>query len=280
MIYFFLLLYATLFAADATYWDKDLVRPYVHCSELQRRWAMAFMAPHLKELKGDEFILDVGCGDGKITADISKFVPEGKTVGIDLSSGMISWAQKQYHPLEYPNLMFQEGSFHEPHVEDQFDRIISFCAIQHSSDPLKAIFSLKKLLKPGGKLLILFPTRNNPAWNQSRQNVQKSEKWYSFFKDQVPKKILSLNDLEAIFKEIQFKEVRIRSIGTMDPFIDKKEIVTWLRGTFLPFATEEELLTEFYNDWIDEYLRLNPDAQDSEGAIYAKLGYVTIEAVN
>ena len=52
--------------ADDTYWDSGLVRAYVHNSELQQRWAWAFLASNLRHLKGDERILDVGCSDGKI----------------------------------------------------------------------------------------------------------------------------------------------------------------------------------------------------------------------
>jgi ubiquinone/menaquinone biosynthesis C-methylase UbiE len=82
---------------DSSYWDFQLTKTYIHNSEMQRRWAMAFIAPHLKKLNGNEHILDIRCGDGKITADISKFVPEGKVHGIDISGDMILWAQKQYH---------------------------------------------------------------------------------------------------------------------------------------------------------------------------------------
>src|ERR1700759_651813 len=61
---------------DSSYWDARLRNIYIHNSELQRRWA-SFIAPHLKILKGNERILDVGCGDGKVTADISRFIPDG-----------------------------------------------------------------------------------------------------------------------------------------------------------------------------------------------------------
>lgn len=60
------LLYATSAQSDESYWDGHLVRSYVHHSELQRRWAWSFLAPHLKNLKGNEAILDIGCGDGKV----------------------------------------------------------------------------------------------------------------------------------------------------------------------------------------------------------------------
>ena len=61
-------------SADVSYWSDDMVRSYVHYSDLQRRWAWSFLAPHLKEVQPDAKILDIGCGDGKITADIAKFI--------------------------------------------------------------------------------------------------------------------------------------------------------------------------------------------------------------
>lgn len=277
MIKLGLLLLVTSLCADVTYWDEQLVRPYVHNSDLQRRWAMSFLAPYLRELKGNENILDVGCGDGKITADISCFVPNGEVVGIDLSAAMIAWAKRQYHLSEYPNLSFHEGSFHEPGLTRSFDRIVSFCALQHSSDPLKAIASLKSLLNPGGKLLILIPTRNNPAWNQARLNIQKSEKWAPFFKNAALRKILTFNEIKDIFEQLPFKDVKVKSLPTVDPFIDLQEIVTWLRGTFMP-VVPEDLLEAFYEEWMAEYLRLDPTAQDGDGTIFAKLGVITIEA--
>lgn len=58
----FLLLFLSLTGlqlhADVSYWDSRLVKSYVHYSDLQRRWAMSFLAPHLKSLIGDEEILD------------------------------------------------------------------------------------------------------------------------------------------------------------------------------------------------------------------------------
>ena len=84
----FILALNSLFASNFD-WSEDQIRKYVHNSDRQRRWAISFMAPHLKELKGDEKILDVGCGDGKITADLSRFVPEGIVTGIDPSKGML-----------------------------------------------------------------------------------------------------------------------------------------------------------------------------------------------
>lgn len=264
--------------SDSSYWDANLTKAYIHNSEMQRRWAMAFIAPFLKTLKGTENILDVGCGDGKITADISKFVPEGSVVGIDLSEPMIEWAQKQYHPLEYPNLSFQVGSFLEPNIQGQFDLIVSFCALQHSFDQQQALSNLANLLKPNGKLLILVPTRNNPAWNNARANTQSKSKWAGYWQNVAPRKSFSAQRYAEFLGEANLSCISIEMISTMDPFIDKNEIIEWLCGTFAP-AVPIVGMHEFYSEWIDEYVSLAPDALQSDGVIYAKLGYIAMFAI-
>ena len=56
---------------------------YARRSQLQESMAAEVLA--LLELKGSEHVLDVGCGDGKITAQIAARVPHGAVVGVDAS---------------------------------------------------------------------------------------------------------------------------------------------------------------------------------------------------
>ena len=62
-------------------WDA---KDYAKNSQNQFQWAQELI-PKLK-LVGNEALLDIGCGDGKITAEISKCLPEGRAVGIDSST--------------------------------------------------------------------------------------------------------------------------------------------------------------------------------------------------
>lgn len=263
--------------ADASYWDAGLVKSYVHHSDLQRRWAMSFLAPHLKGLNGGEKILDIGCGDGKITADISKFVPAGSILGIDLSTSMIGWAQKQYHHQEYPNLTFHEGSFLEPNL-GSFDLIISFCALQHCSDQKKALTALSQSLKPNGKVLILVPLMNNVSLNQARNTVQNRPQWSDYWKDFSPRKFLTPQQYIKILEQSNLKAISVEAVNTMDPFVDMEEILDWLGGTFPPVIPKTRV-REFYTQLIGEYLKMDPSAIFEDGVIYAKLGYIGIEAV-
>lgn len=85
-------------------WDPE---EYERCSSAQQEWALSA----LSELKigGDERILDIGCGDGKITARISQLVPDGSVLGIDISPDMISFARRRYSPESFRNLRFKQG---------------------------------------------------------------------------------------------------------------------------------------------------------------------------
>ncbi|MCJ7793728.1 methyltransferase, partial [Candidatus Bathyarchaeota archaeon] len=56
---------------------------YAKNSANQFQWAKELI-PKLK-LNGNESLLDIGCGDGKITAELAKCLPHGRAVGIDSS---------------------------------------------------------------------------------------------------------------------------------------------------------------------------------------------------
>ena len=67
---------------------------YQQHSSQQQKWAKEILP--MLHLKGDERILDIGCGDGKITAEVARHVPQGSVVGLDASAEMIDFADKQY----------------------------------------------------------------------------------------------------------------------------------------------------------------------------------------
>jgi len=272
----FLLTIITVQAED-TYWEKEMVRNYVHNSELQRRWAWSFLACHLKNLNGDEKILDIGCGDGKITADISKFIPQGTVTGIDPSTDMIRWAQKQFAKVEYPNLGFQLGGFIEHKAQGSFDIIFSNCALQHCPDQQQAIQNIASLLKSGGKALILVPAIDNLPFKQARKNIQSLPKWSIYWSNAVPRKFLEIKEYEKIFSEAGFT-VKVSKRLTVDPFIDRQELMSFFIGTFTP-AVPTDLLEQFYNELFDEYLRLCPEALQENGVIEARFSTIEIEAV-
>ena len=90
---------------------------YAANSTVQLNWAREIIAR--LNLRGDEHILDVGCGDGKITAEMARAVPRGAVVGTDFSPEMIGFAQKTFPCSKNPNLEFHVMDAHE---RDGWDR--------------------------------------------------------------------------------------------------------------------------------------------------------------
>ena len=92
-----------------------------------KRWAEEAISKI--RIKGNERVLDIGCGDGKITAYIASLVPEGSVVGIDNSAEMISFAQSKFPQLSWPNLSFQYGDATDLQYEGEFDLVVSFASL-------------------------------------------------------------------------------------------------------------------------------------------------------
>ena len=78
---------------------------YERNSQAQQKWGQEVITK--LNLKGTENILDLGCGDGKITVEIAELVSHGSVIGVDNSSQMIALAYKKYSQNQYPNLSFQ-----------------------------------------------------------------------------------------------------------------------------------------------------------------------------
>ena len=77
---------------------------YAQNSAAQWKWAQELR----KNIDWSNYrsILDVGCGDGKITADLAVTLPSSKVLGIDNSPAMIAYAAQKYPKSQYSNLSY------------------------------------------------------------------------------------------------------------------------------------------------------------------------------
>jgi len=104
-----------------------------------------------KYLKGN--ILEVGCGIGNFTTTLSKY---GKVTAIDIDQSLIDKLNKENHPrikagygdIEKSKYFFKDKSF---------DIIVCINVLEHVKDDEKALQNMYRLLKKGGKLILLVP---------------------------------------------------------------------------------------------------------------------------
>lgn len=78
-------------SANGYKWDA---KDYAANSANQFKWARKLI-PKL-QLDSGEMVLDIGCWDGKITAEIARCLPNGVVVGIDISPAMVNLAQSTF----------------------------------------------------------------------------------------------------------------------------------------------------------------------------------------
>ncbi|OPY50383.1 MAG: Fibrillarin-like rRNA/tRNA 2'-O-methyltransferase [Methanosaeta sp. PtaU1.Bin112] len=141
-------------ATETHKWNPE---DYEKSSSAQYSWAMALIS-ELK-LKGDERILDIGSGDGRITAHLAGLVPGGSVLGIDLSPEMVSFAVSRH--VDQSNLSFQVGDASRLHFLEQFDLVVSFACLHWIEDQLPVLRSIRRGLAPGGKFLMQCGGRGN-----------------------------------------------------------------------------------------------------------------------
>ena len=103
-----------------TEWD---VAEYSRRSSLQEAMAEEVLA--LLDLDDTERVLDVGCGDGKITAQVAARVPRGAVVGVDASQEMITFAATHFGPAVRPNLRFEVADALRLPFKNEFDLVVS-----------------------------------------------------------------------------------------------------------------------------------------------------------
>lgn len=129
---------------------------YARHSSLQE--AMASEALGLLELRGDEHVLDIGCGDGRISARIAEaLVPRGSVCGVDASDDMIAFAQRQHAGVA--NLHFMVADARQLHFEGAFDAALSFNALHWVPDLAPALQGLRAALVPDGRAWLRLVTQ-------------------------------------------------------------------------------------------------------------------------
>jgi trans-aconitate 2-methyltransferase len=101
------------------------------------------------DLKGDELVLDAGCGSGRITQALLEKLPGGRVIAVDQSVSMIEAARQRLGPgvdLHVMDLLDLE-------LEEPVDAILSTATFHWIADHERLFARLRKALRPGGRLV-------------------------------------------------------------------------------------------------------------------------------
>ncbi len=131
------------FSATAGEWDD--VR-----DELFGR---GFYLSALLGLLDDRWVVgDLGAGTGKVARSIAPFVQ--RVVAVDESAPMIEAARRRL--TDVPNVELRHGALETlPIEDDELDAATLFLVLHHVTDPAKVLIELARVMRPGGRLLIV-----------------------------------------------------------------------------------------------------------------------------
>jgi len=125
----------------------------------------------LIELEKEEFtdLLDAGCGPAPMITLLSEKYPSKHYTGLDLTPAMIEQAKKK----NIPNATFVVGDCENfPFEADSFDAIICAMSFHHYPNPQDFFDSVKRCLRPGGRLILRDMTTDNKLVEWFCNNIE------------------------------------------------------------------------------------------------------------
>jgi trans-aconitate 2-methyltransferase len=128
-------------------WDADA---YARASDAQARWAGAVL--DRLPLRGDETVLDAGCGSGGVTARLVERLPHGRVIAVDGSEEMVELARSTLGDRAEVRLM----NLAELALDEQVDAIFSNAVFHWIPDHDRLFARLHAALRPGGLLVAQF----------------------------------------------------------------------------------------------------------------------------
>jgi demethylmenaquinone methyltransferase / 2-methoxy-6-polyprenyl-1,4-benzoquinol methylase len=134
---------------------------------LDRRWRER--AAERAVLRPGDAALDACCGTGALAAELARRVgPDGSVIGCDFSEPMLDLARQKADALGAANLRYEwADALSLPYDDRRFDAVTVGFGVRNFADLDRGLAELARVLKPGGRLVILeitAPRRAPLSW--------------------------------------------------------------------------------------------------------------------
>ena len=157
------------------------------------------------QLAPTDNVLDLGCGSGWLSRRLSKLIPEGRVVGMDISDEMIRVARRS--SADHDNILYITGEVAEiPWEPNFFTHAISVESAYYWPDLAAGVSEIHRVLRPGGTSSILINYyRDNPYCHQ----------WGGLLA--IPTHLMSAGEWAELFRAAGFAHVTHERIADPSP---------------------------------------------------------------
>jgi trans-aconitate methyltransferase/RimJ/RimL family protein N-acetyltransferase len=226
-------------------WDAS---DYARNSQGQFGWAMSNIAK-LRVQQRDR-ILDVGCGDGKITAELAGRVPEGSVTGVDRSDAMIALARRS---VQLSNVVFRVLDAQALDFTEEFDAVFSNAAIHWMPDQFAVVQGIARALKPGGRMFLSMGGRGTAEIpRRVLGDLMRESKWAQFLAGtSSPHHFKGPEEYGPWLAQVFLRVHRIELVPKPMRLADVAALKGWLRTTWMTYTERipESERVEFVQEW-------------------------------
>lgn len=191
-------------------------------------------------------VLDVGTGTGDFLKVLQQTFPHSKITGVDPNQESLKEASQKFDNVHFANMKAEKLTFND----NTFDVASISMALHHLSNVQKALSEMKRVVKPGGWVIV------NELYSDNLNPAQEVHKMVHHFKSAIQRKMGIIHNQtfkkKQIIDEIKKADIEIKLAYDFIPGNKpmKKDIDTYV-------SEMEEMLLKLNND--NMYKQLKPD---------------------
>lgn len=251
---------------------------YAAHSGAQYQWAEEIIGKLV--LNGTESVLNIGCGDGKVTALFASRVPRGYVTAIDSSPSMIRLARERYSRSHHPGITFLEMDAMDIPFVNQFDLVFSNAALHWVADHARLLRGVHRCLKSQGRIFFQMGGHGNARdILDLADEMIHSEHWKEYFRDfSSPYHFLTHDEYTVLLEGAGLIPVRVELIPKDMVQAGKEGLAGWIRTTWLPYTERvpRSNRDRFISELTELYLEHYPP--DSKGLVHVRMVRLEVEA--
>ncbi len=125
-------------------------------------------------------VADLGCGEGYLTIETARWARH--VTAIDRSNGVLARARALAERKKLTNITWKKGELEKVPIESgTIDVALLSQALHHATEPTEALNEACRILKPGGRLLILDLRPHDETWVRDKLG----DRWFGFSDEQL-----------------------------------------------------------------------------------------------
>jgi trans-aconitate 2-methyltransferase len=183
---------------------------------------------HLLQRVASPAVVDLGCGDGRLTVALGEELGAASILGIDASPAMIG--QAAAHANRRASFVLADiGTWQDPHA---FDVVFANASLQWVPDHADVLARWARSLKEGGQLAVQVPANSDHPSHQVAVELAR-EMFDDPAPDVVAQNVLAPEEYAALLDALGFVEQHVRLQVYAHRMASTNDVVEWMKGTSL-----------------------------------------------